>query len=102
MAETKTSRSAPWWLSMMFLSTVFVMLCVSVNFRAYSEMNEEAGKNTRLASQIESLMDENLVLQEEIHTLKTDPQVIRREARRLGVYLQTEKVPMPTNLTIAE
>jgi hypothetical protein len=37
-------------------------------------------------------MDENLTLQEEIHLLKTDPAVIQREARKIGVDLRQEKV----------
>jgi cell division protein FtsB len=72
------------------------MLCVSINFRALTEAREESSKTTYLASQIENLQDENLALQEEIHTLKTDPNVIKREAKRIGVYLQ-QQVPVPVN-----
>lgn len=71
------------------------MLMVSINFRAFTEMNEESNQNVRLSSQIQNLMDENLALQEEIHNLKTNPNVIRREAKRLG--LRSEKVLGPTN-----
>ena len=60
-------------------------------------MREEVDQNTHLAGQIQNLMDENLALQEEIHTLKTDPRVIQREAKRIGVELQPEKVPVPAN-----
>ena len=73
------------------------MLCVSINFRAFTEAQEEAVRNIYLATQIQSLQDENLALQEEIHTLKTDPVAIQREARRLGVYLQPQQVPVPVN-----
>lgn len=73
------------------------MLLVSINFRAFSEMTEEVDQHARLAGQIENLRDENLALQEEIHTLKTDPAVIQREARRIGIALREEKVPVPTN-----
>ena len=79
----------------MIVFSIFVMLGVSINFRAFTEMKEEATQNTQLASQIENLMDENLALQEEIHTLKSDPNVIQREARRIG--LRQEKVPVPAN-----
>ena len=68
------------------------MLCVSINFRAFTEMQEEAGQNTRLATQIQSLTDENLALQEEIHTLKTNPEIIQREAKRIGVDLRSATV----------
>ena len=73
------------------------MLGVSINFRAFSEMKEEATQNTQLASQIQNLMDENLALQEEIHTLKSDPNAIQREAKRIGMSLRQEKVPVPAN-----
>ena len=82
-------RTAPWWLSSLIVTSIFVMLCVSINFRAFTEMREEAGQNTRLATQIQSLTDENLALQEEIHALKTNPEIIQREAKRIGVDLKT-------------
>lgn len=64
------------------------MLIISINFRAFTEMREEASQNTRLATQIQSLTDENLALQEEIHALKTNPEIIQREAKRIGVDLK--------------
>ena len=73
------------------------MLLVSINFRAFTEMREEVDQNARLAGQIQNLMDENLALQEEIHSLKTDPQLIQREARRIGIALSEQKVPVPAN-----
>jgi hypothetical protein len=69
------------------------MVGVSINFRAFTEMREGAEQNTRLAGQIQNLMDENLALQEEIHSLKTDPNVIQREARRIGIDLKQVSVP---------
>ena len=81
----------------MIVISIFVMLGVSINFRAFSEMREEVDKNTRLASQIQNLMDENLALQEEIHSLKSDPNVIEREARRMGIGLRQETVSVPAN-----
>jgi cell division protein FtsB len=73
------------------------MLCVSINYRAFTEMRTEVDQNARLAGQIQSLMDENLALQEEIHSLKTDPKLIEREARRIGIGLQQQTVPVPSN-----
>jgi hypothetical protein len=71
------------------------MVFVSINFRAFSEMREEAEQNARLAAQIQNLMDENLALQDEIHSLKTDPNVIQREAKKIGIDLRREKIPVP-------
>ena len=96
-SATVSRRVAPWWLSSAIVISIFVMLGVSINFRAFTEMKEEAMQNTQLASQIQNLMDENLALQEEIHTLKSDPNAIQREAKRIGIGLRQEKVPVPAN-----
>jgi hypothetical protein len=72
------------------------MLTVSINYRALSEAQTEVDKNERLGVQLQSLKDENLALQEEIHTLKTDPRIIEREAKRIGLDLrQDAKVSVP-------
>ena len=96
-AVAVSRRTAPWWLSFLIVASIFVMLLVSINFRAFTEMREEVDQNARLAGQIQNLMDENLALQEEIHSLKTDPQLIQREARRIGIALSEQKVPVPAN-----
>ncbi len=90
-------RTGPWWLSFLIVTSIFVMLCVSINLRAFSEMREEEDKHVKLAGQVQNLVDENLALQEEIHTLKTDPRAIQREARRIGMNLQLQKVPVPVD-----
>ena len=87
----------PWWLTWVIFGSIFVMLGVSLNYRAWTEVKEEAVHNTQLASQIQNLMDENLALQEEIHTLKTDPNVILQQARKIGIGLRQEKVSVPAN-----
>ena len=81
---------APSWLPYVIVGSIFAMLIISINFRAFSEMREEAGQHEKLSAQIESLMDENLALQEEIHTLKSDPRVIEREAKRIGLRVNSE------------
>ena len=78
-------RTVPWWLSWVIFGSIFGMLIVSINFRAFSEMREETDQHGRLSAQIQSLMDENLALQEDIHTLKSDSRVIQREAKRIGI-----------------
>ncbi len=90
-------RAVPWWMSCLIVTSIFVMLMVSINFRAFTEMRDETEQNTRLAGQVQNLMDENLALQEEIHSLKTDPRVIEREAKKIGIDLRQEKVPVPAN-----
>ncbi len=60
-------------------------------------MQAEVDQNSRLTVEIQNLMDENLTLQDEIHMLKTNPVVIQREARKIGVDLRQEKFPVPAN-----
>ena len=76
---------------MLIVTSIFVMLTVSINFRAFREMTDETTQNSRLSSQIQNLMDENLALQEEIHTIKSDPRVIEREAKKLGLDLKKDQ-----------
>ncbi len=90
-------NTSPWWLSFLIVASIVVMLIISINFHAFTEVQEEAVRNTYLATQIQNLQDENLALQEEIHTLKTDPIVIKREARRIGMYLQQQTSSVPVN-----
>jgi cell division protein FtsB len=87
----KRTRTAPWWLSAVIFTAIFGMLLVSINYRAFTEMRDEASQNATLQTRVQSLMDENLQLQEEIHGLKTDPNVISREARRIGVSLEARR-----------
>ena len=53
-------------------------------------MRAEVNQHGQLSTKIQSLMDENLALQDEIHNLKTDPRVIQREAKRIGVRVNPE------------
>ncbi len=80
----------PSWLPYVIVASIFAMLIVSINYRSFSEMRQEVDQNQRLATQIQNLMDENLALQEEIHTLKSDPRVIGREAKRIGIDVKSQ------------
>lgn len=96
-AKARERRAAPFWISFTIVTSIFVMLTVSINYRALTDARDEVDKNERLGVQLQNLKDENLALQEEIHTLRTDARVIEREAKRIGLDLQQiEKVPVPT------
>ena len=60
-------------------------------------MTREVDENQTLSGQIQTLTTENLALQEEIHNLKNDSALIRREAKRLGIGGGSEQVPVPAN-----
>ena len=76
----------------MIVVSIFVMLGVTINFRAFFAMREESAQNNQLTTQVQSLMDENLALQEEIHLLKSDARVIEREARKIGLDIKQVSV----------
>ena len=96
LVKTRQRPKMPVWAGFGTIILIAVMICLSVNYRARVVMNEELRENEQLTTRIQSVSDENLQLQEEIHNLKSDPRVIKREAQRLGLAPQ-EKVSVPTN-----
>jgi cell division protein FtsB len=73
------------------------MLCLSINYRAFSELSREVDENQNLSWQIQNLTTENLDLQEEIHNLKNDPAAIMREAQKMGIASRQNQVPVQAN-----
>jgi len=90
-------RADPQWLVFAVIASLTCMLCLTINFRAFSEMSQEMSQNQTLTSQMEILTTENLSLQEEIHSLKSDPRTIEREARKIGMSRPNEKILVSTN-----
>jgi cell division protein FtsB len=83
------------WLAFGGAILLSVMLCLTVNFRALSVMNQEMKENSALETQIQAVTSENLALQEEIHYLKNDPDTIEREAKKFGLSRPKNKVSVP-------
>lgn len=79
------SRPSTKWISFAVLAGVTLMLCLTINFRAYTEMSRELDEYQNLSTEIDALTSENLALQEEIYNLKSDSRSIEREARRIGL-----------------
>jgi len=96
-AAGRAKSSTPHWFLFVVVGSIFLMICLAVNFRAVSEMNAEAEQNNQLNADVEKLSGENLALQEEIHNLKNDSQTIEREARKIGMSRPNEKILVPTN-----
>jgi cell division protein FtsB len=92
-----SERTTPQWLTFAVIASLTCMLCLTINFRAFSEVSQEISQNETLTSQIEILTTENLSLQEEIHSLKSDSRAIEREARKIGMSRPNEKILVPTN-----
>jgi cell division protein FtsB len=95
--KSKRASATPQWFVFTVVVSITFMLCLTVNLRAYTELNEEVQVNQKLTVEVDQLTNENLVLQEEIHTLKTDSSIIEREARKLGMSRPGEKILVPAN-----
>ena len=88
----RAASKTPHWFLFVVVASITLMLCLAINFRAFTEMNEEAGQHQQLQSDIEKLSVENLAIQEEIHNLRNDSQTIEREARKIGMSRPNEKI----------
>jgi cell division protein FtsB len=93
----RTKSSTPQWFLFVVVVSITLMLCLAVNFRAFSEMRTEAEQYDQLNANVEKLSVDNLALQEEIHNLKNDSQTIEREARKIGMSRPNEKILVPAN-----
>lgn len=85
--KSQPVRKASIWAAVAIVIGMTLMLGLTINYRAYSTMRIEIQENDQLSTKIQSLTDENLQLQDEINNLKTDPKVIEREAKKLGIPL---------------
>ncbi len=95
--DAKQNRTSTWVAALVLLSISF-MLALTVNYRSFANLRDEATANQELETQIQNKTQENLGLQEEIHYLKTDAAAVEREAKKFG-YLrpaaEKEKVLTP-------
>jgi cell division protein FtsB len=92
--QIATKVTTPRWAAVAAIASVTLMLCLTINYRAYTEMSREIDEHRSLSTQIDNLTSENLALQEDIHNLKSDSQSIEREARRMGLRRSNDKDPV--------
>ncbi len=98
MAKTdnkKGKRSQ--WMGMIVTGMLTIMLCLTINYSAFSELNKETIENRGLEQRIQNITSENPGLQEHIHFLKNDSGTIEREVRKFGLRRPKQKVSVPTN-----
>lgn len=95
--KSKRAVATPRWFVFTIIVSMTFMLCLTINFRAFSELGGETEQYQKLTVEVDRLTNENLALQEEIHTLKTDSAAIEREARKLGMSRPGEKILVPAN-----
>jgi cell division protein FtsB len=98
-ARMKFNRetATPQWFIFAVVVSITFMLCLTINFRAFSELSAEIEQNQKLNAEVEQLSNQNLAIQEEIHNIKTDPKMIENEARKLGMGRLDEKIFVPAN-----
>ena len=84
------------WVPIAAAGFLTLLICLTVNYRAFVEYRRETTENETLNNQVQTLTTENIALQEEIHSLKSDPQTLEREARKFGYERPKEKIPVPT------
>jgi cell division protein FtsB len=94
---SKTNNGVSGYVALAMIASMAFMLCLTINYRAFTEMSREAEENQNLSWQIKNLTTENLALQDEIHNLRTDPAAIKREAERLGLTGRANDVPVTAN-----
>ena len=87
----------PRWVPYAITALFALVLCFTINFRAFTELNREAERHKTLNSEIEKITSENLNLQEEIYYLHHDSSVIEREAKKFGLQRREKKVPVPVD-----
>ena len=86
-----------WWAAGI-AATLTLMLCLTINYRAFSELSEQAVENEGLDQRIRLVTEENLQIQEHIHYLKNDPSTVERESLKFGLRRPDQKkVSVPTN-----
>lgn len=95
-AKAKPGASTQFVVFAVVASMAF-MLCLTINYRAFSEMSREMEEHQELSSQLQNLTTENIALQDEIHDLKNDARSIEREARKMGMSRPNEKIVVPAN-----
>lgn len=96
-AKNAKAKTTPQWLVFAVIASMTLMLCMAINLRAFSEMSAEVEQNERLSLTVEQLTNENIGLQTEVHSLKTDALTVEREARKIGMSRPNEKVLVPVN-----
>lgn len=89
-APRKSSIAIPRWVTYGVTAVFVSVLCLTINFRAFTELSLEVEQNESLNAEIERVTSENLNLQEEIYYLQNDSDVIEREARKFG-FKRSEK-----------
>ncbi len=91
------ANGTPRWFAFTIIVSISFMLCMAINFRAFSDMRQELQQNEQYNIQVENLTTENLAIQQETHKIKSDERTIGYEARKIGLSRPNEKFLVPSN-----
>lgn len=91
----KTKNKQNSWIPVAAAGFLTLMICLTVNYRAYTEFSREASENETLKQSVQAITTENLSLQEEIQSLKGDKKTVEREAKKFGYESSKDKIPVP-------
>jgi cell division protein FtsB len=86
----------PKWFVVVIPVLLSALVVLTLNVRAWTNVQSEYQANQKLNAEIEQLTNDNQVLQDEVNRLQYDPKMIEREARKLGMGRPNEKVFVPT------
>ena len=81
----KPRAGQPGWVAPAVAGSLSLMICLTINYRAFSNLKKETAQKQALMQQIENVKNENLELQEDIYRLREDPKTIKLEAKKLGL-----------------
>lgn len=91
----KQEHFMPRWFIFVIPVALSLLIVLTLNVRAWTNVQNEYQTNERLSAEIDRLTTENTLLQDEINRLQYDPKTIEREARKLGMGRVNEKVFVP-------
>jgi hypothetical protein len=94
--KEKPNRVLPKWLPVLTALMLTGMLVLTINYRAHSELTSEKKEFYELNEKVQQATTENLLLQEEIFYLKTDPRSVERDASKYSPAPQS-KNEQPTD-----
>jgi len=95
-AARKAEKVMPRWFVISIPVLLSLLIVLTLNVRAWTNVQHEYQTNQQLNTEIEQLTTQNTSLQEEIHRLQFDPKTIEREARKLRMGRPNDKVFVPT------
>lgn len=92
-AALRQGKFIPRWLVFVVMVMLTFMVCVTLNVKSFSQLNEAQNKQNQFRAEIEQLKNSNSALAEELTRLHSDPATIERAAReRLSMVRANEKV----------